>query len=337
MRIAVDAMGGDAGVSVVVAGVVDFLRKHGGGAEVVLVGDETRIRRELESHGNLPNPPAVEHASEEIQMEEHAASASRRKRDSSIGKGLLLQKEGKADAFVSAGNTGAVVANSLLILGRLTGVRRPAIAQFVPNQKNGFVLLDLGATKDCKPTDLVQFAQMGSVYAERILARPRPRVGLLNIGEEASKGNDLTRETYPLLQKSGLHFTGNVESGGMFQGEVDVAVCDGFVGNVLLKFAEGMGEMILGRMKSAIRSHFVATLGAAILRPTLMRLKDELSYEEYGGAPLLGVDGIVIICHGRSSSLAIANAVRTAHRFVEYDINREIGKRLQAYDEVTVE
>ncbi|MFH1278874.1 MAG: phosphate acyltransferase PlsX [Candidatus Eisenbacteria bacterium] len=337
MRIAVDAMGGDAGLSVVVAGVVEFLRESGGDVEVVLVGDEARIRAELGGHGPLSHPPAIKHASEEIQMEEHGAAASRRKRDSSIGKGLLLQKERKADAFVSAGNTGAVVATSLLVLGRLPGVRRPAIAQFVPNQTDGFVLLDLGATKDCRPGDLVQFAWMGAVFAEKIVGRPNPRVGLLNIGEEATKGNDLTRDAYPLLRGSGLNFTGNVEPGGMFRGEVDVTVCDGFVGNVILKFAEGMAEMILGKLRNEISSHLLAKLGAGLLKPSLMHLKDQLSYEEYGGAPLLGVDGICIICHGRSSSRAIANAVRTASRFVKYDINREIGKRLESYDEVTVE
>lgn len=332
-----DAMGGDAGASAVVAGVAEFLREGGGDVDVVLVGDEALLRKELENHAPLARPPSIEHASEVIEMEEHAAAASRRKRDSSIGKGLLLQKEGKADAFVSAGNTGAVVATSLLVLGRLPGVRRPAIAQFVPNRTDGFVLLDLGATKDCRPGDLVQFAWMGSVFAEKIVGRPSPKVGLLNIGEEATKGNDLTREAYPLLRESGVNFSGNVEPGGMFGGEVDVAVCDGFVGNVILKFAEGMGEMILGKLRSEISSHFLAKLGAGLLKPTLMHLRDQLSYEEYGGAPLLGVDGITIICHGRSSPRAIANAVRTASRFVKYDINREIAGRLETYDEVTVE
>ncbi|MFH1680163.1 MAG: phosphate acyltransferase PlsX [Candidatus Eisenbacteria bacterium] len=337
MRIAVDAMGGDSGAGTVVAGVARFLSEGTDHAEVVLVGDAERIRRELEPFGDLAARVQVEHASEEIQMEEHGAAASRRKRNSSIAKGLLLHKEKKVDAFVSAGNTGAVVAASLLGLGRLPGLRRPAIATFVPNEKDGFVLLDIGATKDCRPTDLVQFAHMGAVYAERIVGREKPRVGLLSIGEEPTKGNDLTREAFPLLEKSGLSFAGNVEPVGMFKGEVDVVVCDGFVGNVILKFAEGMIGMILGFLKGEIARHPTAKIGAALLKPTLSHLKDQFSYEEYGGAPLLGIDGVVIICHGRSSPLAIANAVRTASRFVRYDMSREIAKRLRAYDEVTVE
>lgn len=337
MRIAVDAMGGDSGAGTVAAGVARFLCENSEDVEIVLVGDEERIRRELAAHGDLGPRVEVEHASEEIQMEEHGAAASRRKRDSSIARGLQLHKEGKADAFVSAGNTSAVVAASLLVLGRLPGVRRPAIATFVPNEKDGFVLLDIGATKDCRPTDLVQFAHMGAVYAEKILGRENPRVGLLNIGEEPTKGNDLTREAFPLLEKSSLNFAGNVEAVGMFKGEVDVAVCDGFVGNVILKFAEGMVAMILGFLKGEIARHPRAKIGAALLKPTLSHLKDQLSYEQYGGAPLLGIDGVCMISHGRSSSLAIANAVRTASRFVRYDISREIGKRTRAYDEVAVD
>jgi glycerol-3-phosphate acyltransferase PlsX len=337
VRIAVDAMGGDSGPEVVVAGVAEFLRAGLSDVEIVLVGDEERIRGELGRHGALAPEPHIEHARESILMEEEAAAASRRKRDSSIARAFQLQKEGRVDAFVSAGNTGAVVATGLLELGRLPGVRRPAIATLVPNEKEGFVLLDVGATKDCRPSDLLQFAQMGSVYAERILERERPRVGLLNIGEERTKGNEVVREAYPLLEKSGLRFVGNVEPVGMFKGEVDVAVCDGFAGNLLLKFAEGIVGMILGFLKDSVAAHPTAKLGAALLKPTLSGLKRQLSYEQYGGAPLLGVDGMCIICHGRSSPLAIANAVRTACRFVQYDINREIGKRLSAYDEVTVE
>lgn len=337
LRIAVDAMGGDSGVGVVVAGAVDFLRHSGGGVEVILVGDEEKIRRELKHHGDLPVVPSIEHASEEIQMEEKAVFATRRKQDSSIGRGLHLQKEGKADAFVSAGNTGAVVASALLILGRLRSVRRPALATYVPNEKNGFVLIDVGATKECRSTDLARFALMGSIFAERIMGRENPRVGILNIGEEETKGNDLTRAAHTLLRESGLNFVGNVESGGMFRGEVDVAVCDGFVGNVILKFAEGMMEMMLRFFREEVSGHLRAKLGALLLKPSLLHIKEQLSYEEYGGAPLLGVDGICIICHGRSSSLAIANAIRLASRYVEYDINREIGKRLEDADEVTVE
>ena len=337
MRIAVDAMGGDAGVSVTVAGVADFLRRYPGEAEIVLVGDRERIARELDRAGDWKYPPEIEHASEEIAMREKAAAASRRKRDSSIGRGVLLQKEGKADAFVSAGNTGAVVATALLNLGRLPGVRRPAIATHLPNEKNGFVLLDIGATTECKPADLVQFAQMGAVFAERILGRENPRVGLLNIGEEEGKGNDLVKEAHSLLGRSRLPFAGNVEPVGMFRGEVDVAVCDGFVGNLLLKFAEGLMEYVFHSFREDVSGGVASRAGALLLKPAFHRLKERLSYEEYGGAPLLGVDGICMISHGRSSPRALSNAIRSAGRFVRVDLNGEIRKKLQTCEEVPVE
>lgn len=337
MRIAVDAMGGDSGVGVVVTGVVRFLRENPDNVEVVLVGDSKRIEEELKRQDDLPRRPLIEHATEEVEMNEHAASSLRRKRDSSIGRGILLQKNGEASAFVSAGNTGAVVATSLLTLGRLPGVRRPAIANIIPDKKNGFVLLDIGATKECRPGDLAQFAHMGAVFAERILKRDNPKVGLLNIGEEETKGNDLVKEAYSLLKKSRLNFTGNVEAGRIFRGDVDVAVCDGFVGNVILKVAEGLVELIMGYFRDEIDNHFLAKTGALLLKPTFKHMKSQFSYEQYGGAILLGVDGTCIICHGRSSPLAIANAIRSAARFVKYDINREIRERLDSYEEVSVE
>ncbi len=337
--IAVDAMGGDSGPSVVVRGAVNYLRETGRADTIILVGDSGRIYPELKKlgAGKMDNPPRVVHTTEEIGMKDDAASSFRRKKDSSIARGLMLQKEGEVSAFVSAGNTGAVVACSLIALGRLPGVRRPAIATMVPGAKGGYLLLDVGATKDCRPTDLVQFAQMGSIYAERLLDRPSPRVGLLNIGEEESKGNELTREANELLRESGLRFVGNVEPNGLFRAEADVAVCDGFTGNVALKFAESVFERITVLVRGEIRHRPLAKIGAFLLTPVIATLKKQLSYEQYGGAPLLGIDGITIICHGRSSPLAISNAIRTASRFVRYNINAEIKKKLEAYQEVTVE
>jgi len=250
---------------------------------------------------------------------------------------VALQKEGKADAFVSAGNTGAVVATSLLTLGRIPGVRRPAIATFVPNERDGLVLLDIGATKECRPGDLVQFAQMGALFAGRVLKRENPRVGLLNIGEEEGKGNDLVKEAHGLLEKTPLRFTGNVEPVGMFRGEVDVAVCDGFVGNLILKFAEGMMEYVFHSFRGDISRSALSRAGALLLRPAFRRLKNQLSYEEYGGAPLLGVDGVCMISHGRSSPRALSNAIRSAGRFAQVDINGEIRKKLHTQEEVRVE
>ncbi len=337
LGIAVDAMGGDSGPDVVVRGVVQYLRGAADAERVILVGDSKRINEELARHSGLAHPPEVHHAAEEVDMEDAAASSLRRKRDSSIARGLQLQKEGKASAFVSAGNTGAVVASSLLALGRLPGVRRPAIATIVPGPEGGYLLLDVGATKDSRPTDLVQFAQMGSIYVERVLDRPNPRVGLLNIGEEESKGNELTREANVLLKSTGLNFVGNVESMGLSQGAADVAVCDGFVGNVVLKFAESVFEWMADLAREEIAHRPVARVGALLLKPVIGTLKEQLSYEQYGGAPLLGIDGTTIICHGRSSALAISNAIRTASRFVRNNINQEIKKTLDAYQEVTVE
>lgn len=335
--IAIDAMGGDAGPQVVVEGVVRAMRASKQNLDIYLVGDTHRIEMELGRHGDLPKRPHIEHTTQEIQMDDKAASSLRRKKDSSIARGLQLQKDGKVQAFVSAGNTGAVVASSLLALGRLPGVRRPGIATYVPGRSGGYVLLDVGATKDCKPIDLVTFGQMGSVYAERILKRPNPRIGLLNIGTEEGKGNELTRDAYDLFQSADVNFVGNVESNVLFQGGADVAVCDGFVGNVLLKFGESLVEWLGGMLREEITSRPMAKVGALFLKPVVRILKKKLSYEEYGGAPLLGVDGITIICHGRSSPRAIENAVHTAARFIRHDINNEIKSKLKHASEVTVE
>ncbi len=337
LGIAVDAMGGDSGPEVMVRGAVEFLRDSEYTDPLILVGDSDRIGRELEKYTGLTRPPEIVHSTEEIDMKDAAASSLRRKRDSSIARGLQLQKEGKASAFVSAGNTGAVVASSLLALGRIPGVRRPAIATMVPGAEGGYLLLDVGATKDCRPTDLVQFAHMGSIYAEHILNRPRPRVGLLNIGEEESKGNELAREANALMREADFNFVGNVESMGFFQGSADVAVCDGFVGNVVLKFAESVFEWMVELLREEIAHRPVAKAGALLLKPVIGTLKQQLSYEQYGGAPLLGIDGITIICHGRSSATAISNALRSASRFVRHDINQEIKKALEEYQEVSVE
>ncbi len=337
IRIAVDAMGGDQGPAVVVQGVAEFLRESKSDVKVVLVGDEAKVKRELAHYTDLPRVPEILHTTQEIDMSEKAASSLRKKRDSSIARGLQLQKDGQAAAFVSAGNTGAVVAASLLALGRLPGVRRPGIATHVPSMRGGYVLLDVGATKDCRPSDLVQFGQMGAVYAEHILGRENPRVGLLNIGEEENKGNELTREAYQLLLQADLNFVGNVESMGFFRGVADVAVCDGFVGNVVLKFVESVFEWMSELVREEVSNRPMAKAGAVLLRPVLKALKAQISYEQYGGAPLLGIDGITIICHGRSSPLAIANAIRMASRFVKHAINREIKTKLEAYQGVTVE
>jgi glycerol-3-phosphate acyltransferase PlsX len=260
-------------------------------------------------------------------MSESPTEALRRK-SSSIAVALSLLKQGKTEAFVSTGNTGAVVANSLLSLGRLRSVRRPAIATFLPTAAEGCVMLDVGANATVKAQNLVEFGMMGTVYARHILKRENPRVGLLNIGEEESKGNEIVQEAYQLLKASSLNFVGNVEGRGIFRGDVDVVVCDGFVGNVLLKFMESVLGMVKSMAKKQIARDKRARFGAFLLKPIFAGLAEHLNYEEYGGAPLLGVNGVCIICHGSSSSTAIRNAIRTAGVFVRNRLTDEIDREI---------
>ena len=305
MRIALDAMGTDRHPAVEVEGAVQALRETTGDLRVALVGDEAAIRKELDRLGESADDRlTVIHAPERIAPGEPAVTAVRRKPGSSIVMGLNLQKEGEVDAFVSAGSTGAVMAASLFILRPLPGVDRPAIATLLPTATGPVVMLDAGANVDCKPSHLLQFARLGTVYAHDVLGRERPRVGLLNIGEEPEKGNELSVETHRLLSETDLNFVGNVEGRDIITGVCDVLVTDGFVGNVLLKFYESVAGFVFGLLRGE-----VADQGAEdrIERATRM-----LDYAEYGGAPLLGVNGISIICHGGSPPKAIANALKAA-------------------------
>jgi glycerol-3-phosphate acyltransferase PlsX len=245
-------------------------------------------------------------------MEEHPASAVRRKKDSSIVKSVQLVKEGTAGAFVSAGSTGAVMAASLLGLGRIKGIDRPAIASVFPTEGGGTVLLDVGANVDSKPKNLLQFGIMGHLYAQKILGLEEPSVGLLNVGEEETKGNELTQGTFSLLREAGLNFRGNVEGRDLFNGSVNVIVCDGFVGNIVLKAGEGLAMSLMRMMKEEISRHWVSRVGAALTLSAMKSVRKRVDYAEYGGAPLLGVNGVVIVCHGSSTALAIKNAVRVA-------------------------
>ncbi|MBN1504831.1 MAG: phosphate acyltransferase PlsX [Candidatus Eisenbacteria bacterium] len=328
--IAVDATGGDLGSQVIVAGAVQAARELKGAAEVVLFGDEHTMRVELSKLGTDGLPLRLIHAPEVIGMGEGAV-AFRKKRNSSIAVATKLQKEGKADAFVSAGNTGVVVAASLLGLGRLSGVDRPAIATVVPNEFGGCVMLDVGANSDCKPVNLVQFGIMGSIYARNFLERPEPKVGLLNIGEEGTKGSDLAVEAHKLLSESPLKFIGNVEGRDVFRGRADVVVCDGFTGNILLKFMESVIHLLAASIREEVDSAFRNKVGALLMKPAFKRLERMLDYAEYGGAPLLGVDGVCIICHGSSSAKAVKNAVKAAVRFVETRVNDIIRDELTLY------
>lgn len=321
MRIAVDAMGGDEGPSVVVPGALEAARLLRGEFEIVLVGQEHSIRPHLHDAEGVE----VVHASEVIEMSEPPAAAVRSKRDSSIAVATRLVREGRAHAIVSAGNTGAVVASSLVTLGRLHGIQRPAISTLWPTRRGGAVVLDVGANYECTPRNLLQFAVMGSVFARYHLGIKEPRVGLLNIGEERSKGNDLVRDSYVLLeQESSINFVGNVEGRDVLYGATDVVVCDGFVGNIILKFSESIYAFLAHMVKEQIRKGWLAKAGALLMLRAFRSVRSQLDYAEYGGAPLLGVKGVTIISHGKSSPRAIRNAIVVAAKSLRSEVNMHI-------------
>jgi glycerol-3-phosphate acyltransferase PlsX len=326
MRIAVDAMGGDHGPRVVVPGAVRALETLGPRARLILLGDEAAIRRALPS--GFDAQVEVRHAPDEIGMHESPAAALRRKPDSSLARAIRAVHDGEADALLSAGSTGAVVAGSLLMLKRIGSVHRPAIATSFPSDRGHCIVLDSGANANCRPQHLLQFGMMGSVYAEIHLGLERPRVGLLNIGEEESKGNDLAMAAYPLLRDSSLNFVGNVEGRDILAGGADVVVCDGFVGNIVLKFGESMLRFMGRHLRGEIARSWRMKLGAALLKPAFDSFRARVDYQEEGGAPLLGVNGIVIITHGKSPARAIENATISAGNLVVSRMNQQIRERL---------
>ena len=322
MKIVVDAMGGDYAPGVVIAGAVAAVREYN--TEVILVGDEARIKLLLKKARYTGTNILVHPAQEVIEMSEPAASSVRRKRNSSIVLGIDLVKGGQADAFFSAGNTGAVVCAATLGLGLLPGIERPGIAIVAPTLKGISLIIDVGANIDPKPTQLLQYGIMADAYFRYILNRPNPTVGLLNIGEEESKGTELVKEARELLEKSRLNFIGNVEGKDLFAGKCDIIVCDGFLGNVALKVTESVVETMQVFLKRHILRNPLSKLGLVLLKSSFSRFKKELDYSEYGGAPLLGVNGVVIIGHGRSNTKAIKNAIRVAKEEVERQFNEKI-------------
>jgi len=312
ITIAIDAMGGDQAPHEIVAGTLAAAHALPE-VDLLLVGDEGIVNGLL-AGGQAPNLTVV-HASQVVDMSDSPGVAVRHKPDSSISVGMKLVRDGKAQAIISAGNSGAMMAAAVLILKGQRGVDRPAIATLLPTRKGQTVLLDSGATTDCKPAHLVQFARLGSIYASAVQDHPKPRVGLLSIGEEPTKGDELTKETHKLLLTSGLNFIGNVEPKELLRGEVDVVVCDGFVGNLMLKAGEGFGELIMGLLKDEIkRGNWALKIVAKLMQSAFRRVAARFDYAEIGGALLLGVNGVVIICHGRSNSLAVTNAIRLAAR-----------------------
>jgi len=328
-RIAIDAMGTDSAPGPEVEGAVQAARE--GLAEVLLVGPQDLLKRELGRRDARGLPLELVHASEAVTMEDAAAKVFRRKRDSSIRVAARLVREHKADGLISAGNTGAVMTTAKIVLGTLAGVDRPALAAVFPtSQGSAAVLLDVGANVDCKPYHLQQFAVMGEVYYRVIFGVERPRIGLLSIGEEEHKGNDLTREAFGLLKQLPFNFVGNVEGRDLYNGRVEVIVCDGFIGNVALKISEGLVETVSSLLKEALSSTVPAKVGYVLSRRAFQKFKKRVDYSEYGGAPLLGVRGVCIICHGGSNANAIKNAIRVAAEFAEGQVNEKIEGHLAA-------
>jgi glycerol-3-phosphate acyltransferase PlsX len=323
--IALDGMGGDHAPDVVVQGALLAARELG--VRILLVGPQRELEQKLGAEaGSLPIE--VVNATQVVEMDEHPANAVRQKTDSSMVVGVRLVREGRAQAFVSAGNTGAVMAAGLFELRRIRGVDRPALAGVFPTRKSGTLVIDIGANADCKPEYLAQFGLMGSVYMESVFGVKRPRIGLLSNGEEETKGSALVQAAYPRLQALPINFVGNIEGKEIPSGDVDVVVCDGFTGNVVLKLAEGMASTITGLIREEINASIISKLFAVGVLGAFRRVRRRLDYAEYGGAPLLGLNGVCIVAHGRSNALAIKNAVRVAAQAVKSDVVGTIARGL---------
>jgi phosphate acyltransferase len=326
IRIALDAMGGDHAPHDAVHGGVEAARASKGRFEIVLVGDRKIVQEELEKRFHIQDLPiSIEHASEAVGMHEHPSVALKQKPDSSIAVAVRLHASRQVSAVVSAGNTGAVMASALFGLKRVRGIRRPAIGQLLPTQDGRqTLLLDVGANVDSRPEDLVQFGVMGSIYMSQLFGLERPRVGILNVGHEEGKGNEVSIKAYNLFQRCTCNFIGNVEGSDITRGTTDVVVCDGFVGNIVLKAAESMHGLFKNNMKRLVKKYLFSQIGAVLMKPTFDGIRQVFDYQEYGGAPLLGVQGCCIIAHGKSTPRAIKNAVLAAYKFVTEDVTGKI-------------
>jgi glycerol-3-phosphate acyltransferase PlsX len=330
MRIAVDAMGGDHAPAVVVEGALAAARESR--AEILLVGDEKAVGKEVHRLGGAPKNVRIHHAGSFIRMDEPAAQSVRRKRDASICVAADLVKAGQADAIVTAGHTGAAVAATTLKLRLLEGIDRPGIGIAVPTLTEPSFLIDVGANIETKPVHLYQYGAMGDIYMRYILGKKNPTVGILNVGEEDTKGTEYIREAHALLEKSRLNFIGNVEGRDIFTGKVNVIVCDGFVGNVVLKVAESITEIIGKLLKQELKRNYLTILGAVLSKSAFRTLKRKVDYAEYGGAPLLGINGTCIISHGSSNPKAIKNAIRVAGESLRQEINRHIVQETEFHE-----
>ncbi len=327
-KIAIDAMGGDKGPGPLIQGALLAAAEYG--SEIILVGDEHLLTAELKVHTNGGLPFEMRHAPQVIEMDESPVAAFRKKKAASIRVAMEMVPVEEADAVISAGHTGATLMAATLILKTLPGLDRAAIATLLPTMQGHTILIDAGANVDCKPTHLYQFGIMGSAYAAHVLRRERPRVGMLSIGEEENKGNETTKEAFQLLRKGSLNFVGNVEAKAVYRGCADVIVCDGFIGNIALKISESFAEMLESFLKEAFMRDARSKLGYLLLKPSLARLKHKMDYAEYGGAPLLGVNGTCIIAHGASSPKAIKNAIGLAERLLTHQVNSHIQEDLAA-------
>ena len=335
MKIALDAMGGDFGPRNLVGGAVLALREYRRIGKLFLVGDSKQIEAELKKQRCNDSRVEIVHASQVVDMSDRAVEAVRRKKDSSVSRAVDLVKHGQADAIVSAGHTGAAVAASKIKLRTLPGIDRPGIAAVLPTETNVFVLVDAGANIDARPEHLFQYAIMGSVYSSHVLGYKNPTVGLISLGEEDVKGNEMTKEVFKMLKKSSLNFVGNIEGRHLFEDPVEVVVCDGFVGNVILKTCESISVAIFQWLKHELSRTPMRKLGAFLARESFRTIKDKTNYEEYGGSPLLGVNGICIIAHGSSTPLAVKNALRVAAESIEHQVNPHIIEEVQRYHEAT--
>jgi len=335
MKIALDAMGGDFGPSHLVPGAVMALREYPHISKLFLVGDTAQIEAELKKQNCNNGKIDIVHATQVVDMSDRAVEAVRRKKDSSISRAVDLVKRDKADAVVSAGHTGAAVAASAIKLRTLPGIDRPGIAAVLPTEKNVFVLIDAGANIDARPEHLVQYAFMGTVYSRHVLGYKSPKVGLISLGEEDVKGNEMTKEVFKMLKRSSLNFVGNIEGRHLFEDPVEVVVCDGFVGNVILKTCESISVAIFAWLKHELARTPMRKLGALLARKSFRSIRDKTNYEYYGGSPLLGVDGICIIAHGASTPLAVKNALRVATESIEQQVNPHIVEEIRRYHETT--
>ena len=333
MKIALDAMGGDFGPPNLVAGAAMALREYARIEKLFLVGDTPQIEAELKKHSCNDRRIEIVHSTQVVEMSDKAVESVRRKKDSSISRAVDLIKQGDAAAVVSAGHTGAAVAATTIKLRMLPGVERPGIASIIPTESNIFVLIDAGANVDPRPIHLLQYGIMGSVYSRHVLGYPNPTIGLMSIGEEDVKGSEFTKEVFKQLKQSSMNFRGNIEGHDLFAHPVEVVVCDGFVGNVILKTCESVGDAIFNWLKHELTKNAMRIAGAYLAQNAFRAIKKKVNYEEYGGSPLLGVNGICIIGHGSSTPLAIKNALRVAAESIEHEVNPHIVEEVRRYNE----